>query len=161
MKQIPLTQGQYALVDDADYDWLNQWNWCANLMNGNFYVVRMSSMKNGKRHIIRMHRQILELEYGDKRQGDHVNHITLDNQRENLRICTLGQNQMNRVKQPNTSSQFKGVSWYKRHKKWRVHIRIDKITKHIGLFVSEKEAALAYNEAAKKHYGEFANLNHI
>lgn len=71
MKQIPLTQGQFVLVDDADYDWLNQWKWNVLKMNGgNFYAVR-SSLKNGKQYAIYMTRQILGLKYGDSQMGDH------------------------------------------------------------------------------------------
>jgi len=159
MKRIKLTQGQFAIVDDADYDWLNQWKWCANKMGENFYAIRMSPMKAGKRFVISMARQILGLEHKDKQLSDHINHITLDNRRANLRICTYSQNAMNRKLRSDTSSKYKGVFWYRRYKKWKVQIRIGRAIKHIGFFISEKEAALAYNKAAKKHYGKFAYLN--
>jgi len=95
MKQIPLTQGQVALVDNTDYDWLNQWKWCAQRTRGVFYAVRNSPRKNGKKHQIFMHREILGLRYKDGQEGDHRNHNTLDNQRENLRVCIHSQNIMN------------------------------------------------------------------
>ena len=151
MKQIPLTQGQVALVDDADYDWLNESKWCAvKDRNGNFYATR---------GYIQMHRQILGLGYGDKRQGDHQNHNTVDNRRSNVRICTNQQNAMNRKKRQNTSSKFKGVTWNKYHKKWYAAIRIDGKKKHLGCFVTEELAALAYDKAAIREYGEFSHLN--
>lgn len=160
MKRIKLTQGQVALVDDADYDWLTQYKWCAyKHRSGNFYSIRASSRKDGKQYTIMMHRQILGLKKGDKRQGDHRDHNTLDNRRNNLRICTGQQNQLNQKSHPNTTSRFKGVSWSKSCKKWIVHIRIKGKLKHLGYFISEIEAALMYDKAAEKYYKEFAYLN--
>ena len=160
MKEIPLTQGKVALVDDADYDWLNQWKWFAHKDNrGNFYAMRGSPKKNGKQHIIRMAREILELEYGDKRQADHIHHNTLDNQRDNIRIATPSQNSRNMKSRRNSSSKYKGVSWYKQYKKWVARIMINGGQKCLGYFAIEKEAARTYDRAAKKYFGEFAHLN--
>ena len=162
MKKIKLTQGQFALIDDADFESLNQHKWYADKdHSGNFYAVRKSSWKNGKRHMILMSRQILGLERGDPRQADHRNHNTLNNRQSNLRICTNRQNQMNRKLAQNKTSRFKGVSWYKRVGKWRAYIEINRKEKHLGYFMVEEFAALAYNNAAKKHYGEFACPNQI
>jgi len=157
MKRIELTQGQIALVDDTDYDWLNQYKWCAyKPPTGGFYAKREESGRT-----ILMHRQILGLEKGDKRQGDHQNHNTLDNRRENIRICSCQQNQRNRKPRLNISSVYKGVSWYKRCKKWQAHIQMNKKRKHLGYFKREREAAFAYNEVARNLFGEFAWLNPV
>lgn len=162
MKQIPLTQGQFAIVDDADYDWLNQWKWAAHKhSSGYFYAMRNSLQKNGKYHTVYMAREILGLKFGDPRQADHIEHHTLDNRRHNLRISTPQQNSMNQKSPQNTTSQFKGVHWHKQCEKWRAEIRINGKLKHLGLYVLETEAALAYNDAAKKYFGEFAYLNVI
>lgn len=158
VKKISLTQGQVALVDNEDYDWLNQYKWYADKRRGNFYAIR-SSWKNGKHYPVYMHREILKLKRGDKRQGDHINHNILDNKRENLRICTNRQNGMNQKVHSNSTSQFKGVCWHKVAKKWIANITIEGKTKHIGLFGLEENAALAYNKAAKKYFGNFAYLN--
>jgi len=161
MKQIPLTRNQFAIVDDADYDWLNQWKWCVTGTSGSFYAVRNSPKKKGISHQIFMHREILGLEYKDGRKADHSNHNTLDNRRENLRDCTHQQNLMNQKLQKNKTSKYKGVCWDKSRKKWTAYLKIKGERKNLGRFNAEKQAALAYNNAAKKYHGDFAYLNKI
>ena len=161
MKRIKLTQGKYAVVDDADYAWLNQWKWtAAKYLNGNFYAVRYSPMKKGKHYQISMARLILGLERGDKRQADHIYHNTLDNRRDNLRLCTIQQNHMNQKPSLKSSSRFKGVGWHKMAKKWKASIKISGKSKHLGNFTKEENAARAYDTAAIKEFGEFACLNY-
>jgi len=163
MKKIKLTQGQYAIVDDADYEELSKHKWCAKYSKctNSFYAVRMSFVKKSKRLVISMAREILGLKYKDKRQADHQNHNTLDNRQDNLRICTAQQNHMNRKSLPNSSSRFKGVSWHKLAKKWSAQIFVNKKLRFLGYFDVEIFAALAYNVAARKYFGEFACLNLI
>ncbi len=160
MKQILLTQGQVAFVDDADYEELSKHKWFAEKhRSGNFYAVRGFPLKNGKQRLIRMHRQILRLEFGDKRQGDHINHNTLDNHQDNLRICTNQQNTTNKKIRLNTTSRFKGVYWNKLAKKWHAQIGIDGKRKHLGFWKLEELAALTYDFAAMKYHYEFAVFN--
>jgi len=159
MKNIQLTQGKFAIVDDADYEWLSKFKWCAVKDRYTFYAVRSIRLPNGKQQKIRMHREILGLKCGDKRQGDHRNHNGLHNWRDNLRICTNTENQYNQRPQKDRSSQFKGVSWHKSHLKWEANIMINGKNLYLGNYVSEIEAAHVYDAAAIKYYGEFANLN--
>lgn len=159
-KEIPLTQGKVALVDEADYDQLSRFKWCASKEHGPWYAVRRIYSRSGKKIMQRMHRQILGLQPGDKRQCDHVNHNGLDNQRHNLRICTCSQNHQNRISKHGTS-RFKGVSWDKERQRWSVQIKVREKSLHPGRFKSEIEAAKAYDEAAKKHFGEFARTNFV
>ena len=92
---------------------------------------------------------------------DHINHDEIDNRIDNLRSCTCQQNQMNRRSNKNTTSKYKGVYWLKKNNKWATQIQIDKKVKNLGYFQNEKDAAIAYNKAAQKHYGEFAYLNEV
>jgi len=160
MKEIPLTQGKVALVDDEDFDYLNQWKWCAyeDKKNGVWYAERGTCI-GGVQKTFRMHRVILGLEHGDKRQGDHSNHNGLDNRQCNLRICTSRQNQQNQRLQKSKSSQFKGVCFRKKTGRWRAYIQTKKTFKSLGCFQKEEIAALAYDMAAIREHGEFAHLN--
>ncbi|KKL49351.1 hypothetical protein LCGC14_2316410, partial [marine sediment metagenome] len=110
---------------------------------------------------IKMSRQILGLERGDKRQADHINHNTLDNCRVNLRVCTIQENQMNQKPRSNTTSNYKGVSWNKQTKKWVAFIGVNTEAIYLGCFTLERNAAEAYNRAAKIYHKEFACLNQI
>jgi hypothetical protein len=138
-----LSQNKVALVDDADFDWLNQWKWYADRSEETFYAVRNVQLPGGKRTRIKMHRLVLGLEHGDPRQGDHINHDGLDNRRDNLRIVTHQQNQWNR-RSP------RGYN-YDRSGAVRAHIRINGHLVHLGKFESPVAAHQAYL-AAKSVY---------
>ena len=148
MKRILLTQGQYAIVDDEDFEWLSKYKWCAlwNKNNQSFYAVRSKSKKeHGKASLISMARQILRLSYGDKRNSDHINHNTLDNRKSKLRIVSCQQNQFNR-KSP------KGYYWHKAVKKYHARIKVNGKNIYLGLFVTAKEARNAYLKAKEIYH---------
>lgn len=90
---------------------------------------------------------------------DHINNVRTDNRWVNLRQATRQQNGRNRPSHRNASSKYLGVSWYKPTKKWRSTIVVGRIQSHLGYFESENDAALAYDHAAERLFGEFANLN--
>lgn len=92
---------------------------------------------------------------------DHKDHDTLNNRIENLRAATRRQNNMNTRGNKNTSSKYKGVFYVERAKRWAAQIRINNKSTHIGYYLTEDEAGLAYNEKAELHFGEFAFLNSI
>jgi len=165
MKRIPLTQGKFALVDDADYDYLRQWKWYAQQSHRTFYagrnvvVRRTGNINEYKRRTEWMHRAILRLLPSDKQQADHRDGNGLNNQQSNLRTCSHFENKRNRKKQLVATSKYKGVDWYRRYDRWRSSIRVNKRLIHLGYFDFEVVAAQVYNQAASKHFGEFARLN--
>ncbi|HUW14188.1 MAG TPA: HNH endonuclease, partial [Anaerolineae bacterium] len=155
---IPLTQNKVAIVDDADFEWLNQWKWCAHKERAGYYAIR-GIWINGKTRRVYMHRLILNLP--PDMQTDHINGNGLDNRRLNLRVCTQSQNNANRRKWVSCSSQYKGITWDKLRGKWQARINLNGEQKHLGRFDDEHEAAVAYNEAATKLFDGFARLNVI
>jgi hypothetical protein len=152
MKEIQLTQGKVALVDDEDFDYLNKFKWqaCKNRA-GNWYAQRHLEAGGN----IRMHCEL----FPGVNEIDHKNSKGLDNQKHNLRPATRGQNNANGRKRKGCSSRFKGVCWNKQKQCWMTRIHVLKTQIHLGLFDSEKEAARAYDRAAKRYYGEFARPN--
>ena len=159
MKEIQLTQGKVALVDDNMYDYLNQWKWYASKLGGKFYARRSVRINKKYAGYLLMHRFIMNPDIG--LVVDHQNGNTLDNRKCNIRICTYSENRMNSVKTIYNKSGYKGVCWHKTGNKWVSKIEINKTVHYLGLFSDLKEAAKAYNDAAIKLYGEFAKLNII
>ena len=156
MQKIELTQGKYAIVDDGDFDDLNQFNWC---FHNSGYAVRGVRV-SGKVTLQWMHRIITNCPAD--MDVDHINHDKLDNQKSNLRVCSTSENchnqQMHSVAK---TSRFKGVYFDKQANKWRAQIKLNNKNKYLGLFTNEIDAAIAYNNAAIELFGEFAYLNVI
>lgn len=164
MKELPLSKngknkGKYfAQVDDEDYDLLMQWNWSVcKSVDGIFYVRRYDTGSKPYK-LISLHRVVLKVA-DSKMLVDHEDGNGLNNQKSNLRVCTHQQNQRNRRHPQKGTSKYLGVSWKKLENKWDAQIKRGSESRFIGTFKTEIEAAKAYNEAAKKHHGEFANLN--
>ena len=152
---IPLTQGKYAIVDPDDYERLSPYTWHAQKSPTNYYAKRKVNI-HGKWMHLKMHREILKVPHD--MLVDHINHNGLDNRKANLRPATKHQNMWNRTAGLH-SSRFKGVSWQKRARKWRAAICVRWKTIDLGLYTDETEAAMAYDEAAKKYHGDFGVLN--
>ena len=157
-RTIELTKGQVTIVDDVDYDWLNQWLWHAdwNADVKSFYACRTERI-NGKYDKIRMHRFILGLYCGDARQGDHANRNTLDNRRSNLRIASHSQNTCNRRLPSHSSSGFRGVT--PDRGLWKAVITFEGRKHFLGRFQTKELAHAAYCEAAQQLHGEFASFS--
>lgn len=158
MKEIKLTQGKVVLVDDSDYEWLSQKNWHAVKKDHSFYARTHGRDEAGRKIKIYMHRLIMDAP--KDMQVDHADADGLNNQRSNLRVCTKTQNSQNQRKQFRpTSSKYKGVIWFKRTGQWRAEICLNKKRSSLGYFSNEEDAAIAYDRAAMKLFGEFARTN--
>lgn len=154
-REIPLTHGLFAIVDDGDYEFLSGFRWFADKGGNTFYARRNSAGSNVRK--IRMHREIMRA--GSEEEVDHINGNGLDNRRSNLRICNHSENQRNGKKYKNNTTGYKGVSWHKQHKKYYAKIRVNNKDIFLGLFLNPEDAARAYNKAAIIFHGEFAKLN--
>ena len=159
MKEIQLTQGKVALVDDEDFERLNQFHWLAVKHGHNlWYAMRHGKKVNGRQPSFYLHRDILNAPKGIK--CDHKDCDGLNNQRANLRLCTDLENARNiRPQTRKLTSVFKGVHFRKDRGKWRVLIRYNGKQKYVGSFHTENEAAEAYNQKALENFGQFARLN--
>lgn len=154
-----------AIVDDEDYEYLNQFKWREVKRNSIYYAQRECSV-NGKHTCILMHREILGFPKG--KRTDHKDMNGLNNQRSNLRTCSASQNAAN-TNPLGGSSKFKGVScrlgksWNSTeyYPQYRARITVNKKEIWGGTFRNEIDAAKAYNELALKYFGEFAKLNNI
>lgn len=155
MKMITLTRGRTCVVDDDDYAELMKHSW--SFSNGGY--AKRGTRVSGKITTVCMHRQVMDAPFGY--EVDHINHDKLDNRRENLRICTRGQNVHNYVVMVSNTSGYKGVHWHKVANKWQARIRINYTRINLGLFINKDDAARAYNEAAIRLHGEFAVLNKL
>lgn len=167
MKEIELTHGYKAQVDDSDYEWLNQYNWYAKIMKNTVYA-RTNNYKHNSAY---MHRLILGLT-NPKIFTDHKDRNGLNNQRSNIRACNYSENAKNRKSKGR--SQYLGVTfsrnvkhtnkkgettYYPYSPKWRAQIIVNGKCLYLGLFDNEIDAAMAYDKEAYKHHKEFARLN--
>lgn len=148
MKKIKLSQNKYALVDDGDYDYLNEWKWSFSDMAYGGKAYRKEGTKG-----IYMHRQIMEAP--TTLEVDHINHNTLDNRRANLRLATRSQNAANRRVQINNVTGVKGVYYDKRRDHWIAYAKKDGKRYYAGSFSTILDAARAYNKLAFELHGEY------
>ena len=151
MKKIKLTKGKYTIVDNEDFEYLNQWKW---FFKDTGYAVRSEYMKLGinryKRWRVYMHRVINNTP--DNLQTDHINHNGLDNRKTNLRTVTNQQNAFNAGLSSANTSGAKGVSWSKTRKKWCAYIHINSKAIPLGRFFNIKDAISARKKAELKYH---------
>lgn len=155
-KQIPLTQGKFALVDDDVYEWASRYKWQVQPHRNTFYARRNGGVWPFSK-TIRLHREIMSAPSGV--QVDHINGDGLDCRRVNMRLCTHTENQHNSRRRTDNTSGYRGVYLHKASKKWDARIKVNGKVLFLGHFTSPEAAARAYDEAAKKYHGDFANLN--
>jgi hypothetical protein len=159
MKEIQLTRGKVAIVDDADFEELNCHKWQFNPLGYAHRIVSLTKNKHKTCLGFYMHREIFFLQKGET--IDHINGNKLDNRKENLRICTFQENSWNRKIPRNNKSGYKGVYWRKKENRWVAAIKKDNKVYYLGFFKEKISAAKAYNQGAKKYFGKFARLNII
>jgi len=159
-----------VLLDDEDYEWASKYNWFVNKQGSptykgpdKFYIVRSVSrdpdpVSGRKQRNLRLHREIMKTPKG--MHTDHINGDTLDNRKENLRVCTPAQNSQNRAQSTTNTTGYKGVARSSRHgKPWQGRIIHEGKYIHLGMFIMPEEAARAYDKKAVELWGEFATLN--
>lgn len=161
VKEIKLFNDKgIVLVDNEDYDKLIKYKWyIKRIKKRNSDYAHTKIKINGKWYNKLIHRIILNPL--DSEQIDHIDCNGLNNQKNNLRIVTDSQNKMNRIPQKKSTSEFKGVYWYKEYNKWVSKIKKNKVSYHLGYFIDEIDAAKAYNEKAKELFKEYAYLNKV
>jgi len=157
--RIPLTRGQYAVVDPEDYRRLSMYKWHVVGRPGSYYAVSTEAAKSGNSSMLFMHREIIKAP--DHLFVDHINRNSLDDRKANLRPATRAENNQNRTKCRNGtfSSKYKGVTWNRGHRLWQADIRVNGRHIFLGSFDDEVRAARAYDRAARKYHRQFAVLN--
>lgn len=159
MKEIVLTKGMVAIVDDEDFHRVNELSWSAHKENDDYFYA-VSSVKIDKKYKqIRMHRFILGIT-DPKIKVDHKNGNTLDNRKENIRPSSNAENSRHIQKLFSTNtSGYRGVNLasdsHKRSKPWVARIKVNNKPKHLGYFHTAEEAAKAFDKAAKIYFGDF------
>lgn len=148
MKEIKLSNVDKVIqVDDEDFDRLSQFSWCYFDKSGG-RITRSRNIPIAN-EVMRDHLSMF----------DHIDRNSLNNQKFNLRKCSMSQNCMNRTKRKNTKSKYKGVTFYSDRNKWVSRITLKQKVFMLGAFNTEQEAALAYNRKAVELFKEFALLN--
>lgn len=158
MREIELTQGKVALVDDGDYERLAQYKWSAKREGNVWYAVRNVTLPDGTKTVSRMHWEVI----GKPRKGyvtDHIDGDGLNNQRHNLRHVSHRVNLLNCRKRKDKTSKYRGVSFHKPSGKWRAQITHHGKVMYIGIYNTEEDAAKAWDEAAINLRGELAKNN--
>lgn len=158
LRLIPLTRGKFATVDATDFAELSRHNWYAFHSKGIFYAARKAGQYDidyAYRSVIFMHKQLLNT----SSLVDHKDRNGLNNARSNLRTATYSQNNANKISREGSSSRYLGVIWDKSRNLWQAKLTFQGVTHHLGRFEDEELAAKAYDQAALRFYGEFANMN--
>lgn len=157
----PKHPNTFTMVDDEDFDWVNQWKWHGKAGQWGIYAGRHAGIRGGKRESMHMHRFIFGPTKGSA-LVDHIDGNPLNNQKSNLRACSHKGNAQNRKPmRTKKTSAYKGVCFQARERRFIARIYVNGFAIGLGYHKLEADAAAAYNEAAKKYYGEFAWLNKI
>ena len=156
-RTIDIKRGLHTIVDAADYDWLCETDWYSLWSRSSHcYYVSAAVPHNGKITTLSMHRFIMGIPFHDPRQVDHINGNTLDNRRQNLRICTPAENTRNAKRRSDNASGYKGVYKHKDGVGWIAQITFEKVQRYLGYYRSKEEANSVVRKARQELHGEFA-----
>jgi len=159
--EVPLTQGQTAIIDEADAERVLVYKWFASkdktYSGGGKFVAKRNVVHKGKRTVESMHKFIMNTP--ESLCIDHIDRNPLNNTRKNLRLSTKAENLRNRSKQVNNKSGYKGVCWNKQAQKYHAQITHKGKRIHLGYYRNAEDAARVYDLKAKELFGEFAYLN--
>lgn len=147
----------YWLFDLEDYDKIKKYYWSPKSDKCNYASAKDTELNT----TVQMSRIIMGLSIRDKRKVDHINHNVFDNRKNNLRVCTNSQNNMNKGLQSNNTSGVTGVTWRKDKHKWEAQIRLNRKNIHLGLFPNFDDAVKARKQAEEKYFGEYSYDNSI
>jgi hypothetical protein len=156
MKEIALTRGFVAIVDDEDYEWLSATKWHYLSRGGYSFSNIRHPVIAGKWTTLLMHRAIMQMRHDDRREVDHIDGNRLNNCRANLRICSRMDNAKNKRRHADNSTCLKGVT--RDRKRWMAQITANGVHMYLGSFRSPEEAHAAYRKAALELHGEFARF---
>jgi len=161
VREILLTQGQTAWIDDDDFEEVSRYRWHAHRVHAHapwYAVANLPRPRSTGRNSLRMH-MLLMGEAPEGKTVDHRNGNGLDNRRSNLRWATVSEQRWNSGLSRKNTSGFKGVSFDKSRGKYRAQIRVAERYVRLGRFMTAEEAAQAYDRAAREAFGAFARLN--
>lgn len=143
-----------AIIDEQDFDRINQYKWHSVDVDGSGRIYAACSIKGKTTY---MHRMVMGAQAGE--EIDHIDRNGLNNSRQNLRFVTSSQNKLNQSKRSDNTSGHKGISWCPDREKYQVYINIDRKRKSLGRYKTLEEAIYVRDQAAKAHYGEYAREN--
>lgn len=147
---LPVNRGKYiALIDEADYERVRPYGWCLNA--DGYIVARINN------HIVELSRFILGAP--PEARVIYLNDDKLDNRRANLLLTDHSLSTQRQKRHHIGSSQYRGVQYHPRTKRWKAMIMARQKVIHLGYFDEEIDAARAYDQAALEHFGEHARLN--
>lgn len=155
MKEIVLSQGKNAIVEDEDFENVAGHKWTLQRGRRTLYAYRFEKA-NGKKIKTYLHRELMGAKKGES--VDHIDGDGLNCVKSNMRKCSAQQNSFNQGPRGG-SSKFKGVSLSKKRGAWEAYIHIGYQKKRLGHFVAETQAAAAYDAAARLFFGKFAQVN--
>lgn len=155
MKEIPLTQGKVALIDDDMFDRVSYFKWSADKSGKNYYA-RTNIGVDGKEKSFKIHQLLLG--FPKNCDIDHINGDGLLNTKDNLRLCSHSENCRNSSLKINNVSGFRGVHWHKNNKKWVAQINKNGKRVNLGYFINIEDAVIVFNKASKEIYKEFSRV---